>query len=44
MLATELEAEHAAVAKQGPRMPLGGGRLVAQLSGQGELPPDGDAP
>jgi hypothetical protein len=44
MLATELEAEHAAIAERGPRMPFCGGRLKAQLSGQGELPPDGDAP
>src|SRR5512147_1863342 len=44
MLAPELEAEHAAIAEQGPRMPFCGGRLTAQLSGQGELPPDGDAP
>lgn len=44
MLATELEAEHAAIAEQAPRMPFCGRRLTAQLSGQGELSPDGDAP
>ena len=44
MLATELEAEYAAIAEQRPRMPFCGGRLTARLSGQGELPPDGDAP